>query len=437
MKRFLAILSLASLMIACGGSLLQAQPTVLSLDDCRQLAMQNNIELQAAQLQVEGAHQVRRQAFTKYFPTISASAMGFDATDGIVNFSLLDGLVTASYIEKGYTAGVSAVQPLFAGGQIVNNNRLARVGEEVKQVQLQQRQNDIALQVEQYYWQMVSLNEKLKTLDIIGCQIDTICRDVQAAADAGIVMHNDLLQAELQRNSIAKDRLKVENGLRVTKMLLAHCISLPADSFDIASTSLDEIPSPESLRIDHNEALYTTYPYQLLSKSIEASRLQKKIELGKYLPQVGVGVGYMYSHLPDNNKIKLLDDNTSNGVVFATVKIPISDWWGGSHAIREKNTQIKIAEYEMQNSSQLLLIQMQQLWNELVEAYKQVAISQESVAKATENLRLNSDSYQAGVVPMSELLDAQSLLQQTRDQLVTDITTYLVKRTQYQQATGR
>ena len=84
------------------------------------------------------------------------------------------------------------------------------------------------------------------------------------------------------------------------------------------------MPSPELYRVSHEEALPTTLSYKLLEKNVEAARLQQKLKVGQYLPTVGIGAGYMYHNL--------LDKDRPFGMVFATVAIPISDWWGGSHA---------------------------------------------------------------------------------------------------------
>lgn len=55
--------------------------------------------------------------------------------------------------------GVTAVQPLFAGGQIVNGNKLAGLGVDVSKLQLEKSENDVELTAEQYFWQLVALNE--------------------------------------------------------------------------------------------------------------------------------------------------------------------------------------------------------------------------------------------------------------------------------------
>ena len=409
----------------------------LTLDDCRSLALQNNSKIKTARLEVSGAKEMKREALTKYFPNISAAGTGFKADKGAVGLSVLNGMYSTSFVDRGVMAGVTAVQPIFAGGQILNGNKLAKVNASVKSEQLRLSEDEAVLTVEQYYWQWVSLKEKLKTLDVVGRQIDTIRRDVSTAVDAGVAMQNDLLQVELERNRISANRLKVNNGLSVVKMLLAQAIELPADSFDIAVSVPEDLPDPNIYKVDHQAALQITPTYRMLQKSVEASKLQRNMELGKRLPTIGIGAGYMYYDLPDQHSISVIENRRSMGMVFASIAIPLSDWWGGTHAIRQKNVQLKIAEESKRSNSELLLVQMQQLWNELVEAYDQAKISKESVAKATENARISTNCYHAGTVAVSDLLNAQSLLQQSRDQYTDDLTTYFIKRTRYLQATGR
>ena len=409
----------------------------LTLDDCRSLALQNNSKIKTARLEVSGAKEMKREALTKYFPNISAAGTGFKADKGAVGLSVLNGMYSTSFVDRGVMVGVTAVQPIFAGGQILNGNKLAKVNASVKSEQLRLSEDEAVLTVEQYYWQWVSLKEKLKTLDVVGRQIDTIRRDVSTAVDAGVAMQNDLLQVELERNRISANRLKVNNGLTVVKMLLAQAIELPADSFDIAVSVPEDLPDPNIYKVDHQAALQITPTYRMLQKSVEASKLQRNMELGKRLPTIGIGAGYMYYDLPDQHSISVIENRRSMGMVFASIAIPLSDWWGGTHAIRQKNVQLKIAEESKRSNSELLLVQMQQLWNELVEAYDQAKISKESVAKATENARISTNCYHAGTVAVSDLLNAQSLLQQSRDQYTDDLTTYFIKRTRYLQATGR
>lgn len=401
----------------------------LTLEECSQLALENNARMKNARLDVKGAEEVRKEAFTKYFPSISATGGAFTSDNGMAELALVPGLLEMTMAKNGVMGGVTAVQPVFAGGQILNNNKLAALAVEVSRYQMKQSENEVLLTVEQYYWLHVSLQEKRKTVSLLETLIDNLHKDVEASVRAGVANRNELLQVQLKKNSIASDRLKVDNNLRLSKMLLSQYIGLPEDDFTVQATLQEPLPSPETYRIDLMSALPTTVAYKLLDKNVEASRLQYKLKVGQNLPSVGIGAGYMYHNI--------LDTDHSFGMIFATVSVPLTDWWGGSHAIRKQKLQLKAAEYTRQDTNEKLLLQMQKLWNELEEAYEQAKISEESVKTAEENVRLSTDYYQVGTETLSDLLNAQSLLQQSRDQYTDDYTNYLIKRTEYLQATGR
>ena len=411
------------LMVSVSGSAQQAY----SLAQCKKLALENNARMKNARLEVSSARQTKEEAFTNFFPSLSASALGYNANQPLVEANL--GGMPLALLKNGIVGDITVTQPLFAGGQIVNGNKLAQLGVEVSRFKQEQSAKEVLLTTEVYYWQIISLNEKLKTLAIVEQLVNSLYKDVDAAVKAGVKNRNDLLQVQLRKNSVASDRLQLENGLKLSRMLLGQYVGLKADSLSIEPISFDEPASPEKLRTDHGAALLATPEYQLLAKNVEANRLQQKITVGKYLPTVGIGASYMYDDLMDK-------DNTT-AMVFAKVSVPISDWWGGSHAIKKQKFQTMMAQNEQRNNSDLLLIQMQKLWNDVEESYKQVKLAEESVVTATENVRLNTNYYQAGTTTLSDLLDSQLLLQQSRNQHTDAYTQYLIKQTQYLQATGR
>ena len=169
--------------------------------------------------------------------------------------------------------------------------------------------------------------------------------------------------------------------------------------------------------------------YRLLQKQVEATSLQKKMEIGKNLPTVGVGAGYNYHNLLDN-------DHTF-GMVFATVNVPISDWWGGSHAVKRKKIAQQQAEEQLSDNAELLKIRMHKTWNDVEEARQQLTIAQRSIQQSEENLRLNRDYYKAGTSKMSDLLEAQLLYQQALDKRTDAFADYQNKLLAHRQAIGQ
>lgn len=404
-----------------------APAKIYTLEQCVSEAVSNNLKLRNADKQILMSEEQRKEAFTKYFPTVSAMGLGYMANKGLVQMDLGGGMAM-SLLKHGYNASVTAMQPVFAGGQIVNGNKLAKVGADVSRLQRGLTENEIRLNTENYYWQAVMLKEKLKTIDQVEKQLIEVKKDAQAAVDAGIRNRNDLLQVKLRHNETRTSRIQVENALQTVCDLLAQVMGHAGESIDVCN--LKVLPdSPQQLFVSPETALHQTNEYQLLDKQVEADQLQYKLSVGKNLPSVAVGGGYIYNHL--------MDKSQNNLVGMLTVSVPISNWWGGSHDMKRQKLQIANALDDKQNQSELLIIRMRKAWNDLNDAYKQVAIAQESIEQSEENLRLNTDYYQAGTSTISDVLDAQTLYQQSRDQYVESIAKYEVKKREYLQATGR
>ena len=421
-----------------------------SLQQLKDSALHNNFAIRKARFDISAAQQQRREAFTKYFPNVSATGLWFNANKGMAQTTInpsellpqslaqamaqqmppqvladLGNPINVSMMKNGTIGGVTAVQPVFAGGQIVNGNRLAKVGENVSRLQLQLSENEVEKTTEQYFWQLVSLQEKMKTVEAVEALLADIAKDVDVALKAGVAMRNDLLQVQLRQNDIASQKLTLRNATSVVKLLLAQYCCLSDTVFTLVAPADEGADQLQGVAFN----VQSTPEYQLLSQQVRATGLQHKMEVGKNLPSVGVGAGYNYHNL--------LDNNHTFGMIFATVSVPISDWWGGSHAIKRKKIEHEKAQAQLADNSELLRIRMQKAYNDVEEARQQLDIAQRSIEQADENLRLNRNYYQAGTSKMSDLLEAQLLYQQARDRQTDAVANYHNKLLEYRQAIGQ
>ena len=434
------------------GCALSTSAQTYTLEQIKDSALHNNIAIRNARHSIDAAQQQRKEAFTKYFPNVSGTGMWFNANKGMVQTSInpsekispelgaalaqslpqealtaLGSPISISMLKNGTIAGVQAVQPVFAGGQIINGNKLAKVGEDVSRLQLQLSENEVEKTAEQYFWQLASLQEKMKTVEAVDTLLTGIYKDVDVAVRAGLVMRNDLLQVQLRQNDIESQRLKLQNGISIVRLLLSQYCGLRDTSF-VITYQLDT-PSALLSRQDHDQALLGTAEYQLLGKQVEAANLQKKLAVGQNLPSVAVGAGYNYHNL--------LDNNHTFGMVFATVSVPISDWWGGSHAIKRRKIEHQKAVEQLEDNAELLKIRMQNAWNGVEESYQQLQLAKRSIEQAEENLRLNRNYYRAGTSKMSDLLEAQMLYQQSCDKHTDAFADFQNKLLEYRQAVGQ
>ena len=444
MKKILSIIAL--------GCSISVSAQTYTLEQLKDAALRNNITVRNAQRSVEAAQQQRKEAFTKYFPNVSGTGLWFNANKGMAQTTVnpseiispeigaslaqifppealaaLANPISISMMKNGTIGSLMALQPVFAGGQIINGNKLAKVGEDVSRLQLQLSENEAEKTTEQYFWQLASLQEKMKTINAVDTLLADIHKDVDVAVRAGVAMRNDLLQVQLRQNDVESQRLKLQNGISIVRMLLAQYCGLDQTEFTLDYQT--ELSSPLPQKQDHSQALLGTAEYQLLGKQVEATSLQKKMTVGQNLPSVAVGAGYNYHNLLEN-------DHTF-GMVFATVSVPITDWWGGSHAIKRKKIEYQKAVDEQHDKAQLLQIRMQNAWNNVEEARQQLDIAKRSIEQAEENLRLNRNFYRAGTSKMSDLLEAQLLYQQSLDRRTDAYADYQNKLLEYRQATGQ
>ena len=433
---------------------MSASAQTYTLSQLKDSALNNNIAIRSARHSIDAAQHQRKEAFSKYFPNLSGTGLWFNADKGMAKMDInpseyitpelgaslaqmlppealasLGSPMSMTMMKNGTIAGITAVQPVFAGGQIVNGNRLAKVGEDVSRLQLQLSQKEVERQTEQYYWQLVTLQEKLKTIETVQALLADIHKDVDVAVRAGVAMRNDLLQVQLRQNDVESNKVKLNNGINIVRMLLAQYCGINSNQFSVKSAEIRDVSSIQATRQDYDQALQHTTEYQLLNKQVEATKLQRKMEIGKNMPTVGVGAGYNYHNLLDNDR--------TFGMIFATVNVPISDWWGGSHSIKRKKIEQQKAEEQLADNSELLKIRMQNAWNNVEEAYQQLQIAHRSIEQAEENLRLNRDYYKAGTSRMSDLLEAQLLYQQSLDKRVDAYADYQNKLLEYKQSIGQ
>lgn len=422
-----------------------------TLEQVLDSARAHNIAIRNGNRDIEAAKEQRKEAFTKFFPMVSATGAWFNANKGMAEMEVnpsqyitpelgaalsqllpmetlasLSAPMSISMMKDGTIASITATQPVFAGGQIVNGNKLAKVGEEVSRLRLQMAEDEVEATAEQYFWQLVTLEEKGRTIAAVEAMLNDIHKDVDLAVKAGLTLRNDLLQVELRQNEVESQKVKLRNGISLVRMLLAQYCGLRDTTFTLRYSN--ELVSPLTLRRDHQQALLSTPEYQLLDKQVEATTLQKKMAIGENLPSVAVGAGYNYHNL--------MGSDLSFGMIYATVSVPLSGWWGGSHAIKRKKIAQQQAIDQREDNAQLLGIRMQKAWNDVEEAFQQIGIADRSIEQAEENLRINRMSYQSGTITMSDLLQAQTLYQQALDKRTDAFADYQNKILAYKHAVG-
>ncbi|MFT3738272.1 MAG: efflux RND transporter permease subunit [Breznakibacter sp.] len=445
-----AAVILACLMLSAVSHNTSAQQT-FTLDSCKQMALQNNKKVKEARFEIEAARQQKKEAFTNYFPKVSAMALAMRSADYLIegttpemdlpvydgNPANLESTTQFAYVpslsiqalDYMNTVSVMAMQPVFAGGQIVNGNKMASAAVDIRQKQLAMTESDVLVRTEELYWNTVALYEKRKTVLAYQQMLETLARDVKVSTDAGLVHRSDLLRVQLEQTNLRNNLLKLNNGIYLSKLaLIQHAGMGGVTPDELVLDTMSVAVQPVTLPELQSGNVQNRREYQMLDKAVEISKLEKHMAFGEHLPQLAVGAtGFTYD---------AMDNTASNALVFATVSIPISDWWGGSHKVKQKQIRIQAAQEKLGETAELLALQMQQTRQQVEEAYWETELAKEGVAQADEHFKVVKDNHDVGVATTSDLLEAQAMHQQALDRLTDARCKYHVSLAKYKQAMG-
>lgn len=418
--------TIAMAMVASAGE-------ILTLDSCLNLARQKNCTIQSAQLEVAASQELKKQVFTKYFPQVNMVASGFHALKPLVNIywpglfsdpelteamqefideynadpateNPLSSEINAMY--WGASAGASLVQPVFMGGRIVNGNKLAQLGVDASRKKAEISERDVLQEVEDYYWLVAGLYEKRQTISQVNALLDTIDNVANVAFIHGLVTKNDLLKVQLKKNEMDTKSLQLENGIRLASKMLCQLINIPYEG-ELELESFGEVEEVEALVALDTFAIDGRPEAQLLDMNVQAEKLRKKMTVGEALPMVGIGLNGGYNNYFQRPRW--------NGLVFAVVRVPLTQWWETSYKIKQQNLRIQQAQLKREDLRIKLALQNEKTYSELNESIRLMIQQQAAMNMAQENYELSLMNYESGIATMSELLESYALLLQAQN----------------------
>lgn len=422
----------------------------LSLDACKALATKRNADVQQAEAEVSAAEETRASARTEYFPQVSAAAGVMSARSPLVGLATPGGHLPVldaagrptgevAYLpgsnieaaEHGNLAVASAVQPLFAGGRIVNGNRLAVAGVRAAKDQAALARRDAVAQVEEKYWRVVALAEKDRTLRAYEGLLASLEKQAQDAVAAGLSTRNDLLKVSLERQKAEVDRLRLESGRRLAARDLRRHLGLPeAEAIALADAAPPEPADPAPIRDAQRGAIDRRLEISLLETAVEAEGLKARMERGKGLPTLSVGAQVLRY---DVSGLGTSDE----ALVFAMLNVPLTGAWKGAHETAAARERERAARLRLEDGRRLVALDVSRSWDELEAAWRGAQVADAGVEQAAVNLLEEKDQYASGLETLSDVLEAEVLQHRATDQRIDARIAFALKRSAYLRAIGR
>lgn len=474
MKYKLLILALTTLATSA-----QAQQT-LTLDSCRAMALRNNKTLSASRLQLDMARYNKKAAKTKYLPHISAlggyeltsreiSLLSKDQKSALANAGTnttgalhndIAGALT-SLAQQGiltpeqasnlggmfgqvgskigeavnhvgqnivdafrtdtrqmYALSVMLTQPIYMGGAIIAANRMADIGEEMAQNNIEASTQNTLHSIDQAYWTVVSVHHKKQLAESYLAVVKKLDDDVSKMIHEGVATRADGLKVDVKVNEAEMSLTQAENGLALAKMLLCQLCGMDVDSdITLADENADNIvEQADDTQADRAVAMENRPELKLLQNSADMSRQATKLVRAAYLPQVLLTGGYVATN-PNvfNGFERKLSGMWNVGVM---VRVPLWNWMEGTYKVRASRIATTIVELERDDIREKIDLQVSQSQFKVKEANRRLAMATKNVENAEENLRCANLGFKEGVIPTTDVMAAQTAWVQAQSQKI-------------------
>ena len=308
-----------------------------------------------------------------------------------------------------WVGAVTVQQPVFVGGKIIYSNQMAALAEDLAQSKYDMKYADVVLDVDQAYWQIISIANKKKLARSYLDLLEQMQDDVNKAIAAGVATESDALQVKVKVNEAQMLLTKADNGLSLSKMLLCKRIGLPLDTeIVLADETVDVIPEPKAPAMKSLEDIYADRPetrsLQLAGKIYDK---KAKVVRADMMPKVALTANYLISNPNAFNGIQ----NTWNGGTFvAGVMVNVPIFHGLENVNRYKKAKAEATLYQTQyeDARELIGLQVAQQRKLLGESSEKVEMTLSNLDNAEENLRKATIGFEAGVVPTNTVLGAQT-----------------------------
>lgn len=418
-------------------SLANAQETIkLSLQQCRDMAIQHDEQLKMMDNRQQQAEIDKQVAFINYLPSVDATVMSLYQTPSSETMGM-------KMIMHGmYTAGITLQETIYAGGRIHAGNDLAEIGRQVALENMRKTRQEVLVGVDQAYWSLVSVQQKVQMLKSYVAYMDALYDKVKVAVEAEMAVGNDLLRIDAKKSEIEYNLQKAQTGAELCGLMLSNTIGLDMDvKVEPADTEIP-VTAPENL----SEDISALPEVNLMNQGIAAKEKQVKLTRGEYMPAlVGLAsyskmgnmkmqgfTSYEGQMVPFEQKI-----SNSGAMLGVMLSIPISGWNEGTRKIKRAKLDVQNAQLEQQRNMRLLGIQARNAISNVQNGYLQIETAQKGVRQNDENLRVMNERYDASMATLTDLLDAQSQWQQAQSNLIEAKTQYRIYQTEYLKAVGR
>ncbi|WP_443944705.1 TolC family protein [Pedobacter sp. AW1-32] len=412
-------------------------PEKISLNEIWILADSNSKKLQMQNLNVEASTAHIKVSKAERLPELAAEGTKAHVFPlPIYENGLFHTPSQYPVVSKYYKVGADAYLNLYNGGKTNTEIAASKVEAELSDVQKKQSKQEIHYSAAVYFYD-VYRNISYKSL----LEQDIRDREKQLAEinqlyKNGTVLKSDVLRAELRLSKQKMLRTEIENSIRIATQKLNILIGRPDNAGlnpEISDQETDAVVLKQM--DDYLLEAKSSFKIQASEKEQSLSKLKLKQVKANLLPTLGFFAEYAYAY-PQIQFYPYSLALYSNGMAGLKLKIPISSWYTNQHKVKEAQIRVKQMEVEDEDVKDNIRQEIQEEYIRYKESVQRIQVAEENIKQATESYRIVQNTYFNQLSLLTDLLDAETQLLQSKFELTTAQVNAKLQYYQLQKAVG-
>ena len=390
----------------------------LTLNKAIGIALHKNSTLLRSSSQIEGYEAGVQAAYGNFLPTLGASASWqWNKTD---QQGFFVDQVTGQVIEGGqstqrrsYNIGLGSNWTLFDG--LSNFASLSQSQNDLESAQyyLERIKQDIVFQTMSLYYDIVYTEQLLKVKQDDLKWNEKNLETIKERNRLGAATLADVYQQEVAKGNAELELIRTDNNLETAKKDLLFYLGidvLEEFEFDDSLTVNEEKILNTDLLQDYenitelvDQALNQRFDYRSALLNSESSKSGITIAQSGHWPSLTADGSYAWF----GNSLSEIDKN-KNLQIGLSLNLPIFLGWSVSNRVQLAEVQSKITEIELSDLERDIKRQIKTNFLNLQAAQKGLAVSENNISAARENLKIEEEKYALGSGKLLDVLIANS-----------------------------
>ena len=295
------------------------------------------------------------------------------------------------------------------GGKIRAYNKITKYAEELARQQHSTGMQDVILDTDQAYWQVISLVHKKKLAESYLKLLQQLESDIDKMINEGVATKADGLSVKVKVNEAEMTLTKVEDGLSLSRMLLCQLCGLDLTTDIILADEQKENLAEANIATSNinMEGIYAIRP-EIRSLELASKIYDQKVNVARseYLPSIALMGSYIATSPSVLNSFEKKFKGMWN--VGVMVSVPLWHWGEGINKVKAAKSEARIAQYQLEEAKEKIQLQVNQAAFKVNETAKKLTMAEKNLEKANENLRYATLGFEEGVIPASNVLEAHT-----------------------------